>query len=289
MSAFTTMVMRVYRSAMIDKRDCEGEVVEMGTLSERCGDGRRGEGGPSRGREGPVVEMVTSFVVHCAVLAILVSAGTVASLKGEGRRAITVSLHAGARALQEHLSTAVNTEPSPPSHEPTSEEREDSVIKSSAVSDIPEVQLAELVHREISAVNPLLGPGGGVRLPDSDAGVADAANGPVGPVAATGEGKTPRIHETDFGRPDGPRFLKRVDPIYPLIARRLGKEGRVVLSLTIDARGELLAVEILEKADYGFDRSAVEAVRASSFLPAVKGGATVASRSTLVVKFVIDE
>lgn len=96
-----------------------------------------------------------------------------------------------------------------------------------------------------------------------------------------------RIIETSFGAVNGPKFLYREIPVYPQIARRLGKEGKVVLRLTIDERGELQNIEILESAPYGFTEAAVEAVRKSKFSPALKDGRPVASKAILPIRFIL--
>lgn len=94
---------------------------------------------------------------------------------------------------------------------------------------------------------------------------------------------------TVFGEEEGPRFLHQEKPMYPIKARRLGKEGKVVLTLLIDENGNLLNVEVLEKAGYGFTEAAVEAVRKSTFLPAKKDGKTIASRALLPIRFRLEE
>jgi len=91
--------------------------------------------------------------------------------------------------------------------------------------------------------------------------------------------------ETRFGASVAPAFLDRVMPIYPMIARRLGLEGKVVLKLTIDEKGMLREIEVVEKAGYGFTEAAVEAVKKSTFLPAKKDGKPIASKALLPVTF----
>jgi len=91
--------------------------------------------------------------------------------------------------------------------------------------------------------------------------------------------------DVEFGSKNAPRFLHREMPVYPLIARRLGKEGRVLLRLTIDERGNLLNVEVIEGAGYGLTESAVEAVRKSTFAPAVVDGKAVLSKALLPIRF----
>jgi protein TonB len=91
--------------------------------------------------------------------------------------------------------------------------------------------------------------------------------------------------DTEFGGDFGPKFLHMEIPQYPMIARRLGKEGRVVLRLTIDEKGNLLNIEVIESAGYGFTEAAVEAVKRSTFLPAKIDGKHTATRALLPIKF----
>lgn len=98
----------------------------------------------------------------------------------------------------------------------------------------------------------------------------------------------PTVSQTqvvEFGSVEGPKFLRRTLPIYPVMARRMGKEGRIVLRLTIDEKGNLSNVEVIENGGYGFAEAAVEGVKKSSFLPAQKDGKPVASRAILPIRF----
>ncbi len=99
--------------------------------------------------------------------------------------------------------------------------------------------------------------------------------------------ETEKPIDTKFGSSVAPAFLHREMPVYPLLARRLGKEGKVVLRLTIDERGNLLDIEVLKKADFGFTEAAIEAVKKSTFLPAEKDGKPVASRAILPIRFTL--
>jgi protein TonB len=72
------------------------------------------------------------------------------------------------------------------------------------------------------------------------------------------------------------------------MARKLGREGRVVLKLTIDEKGNLSDIEVIEKAGYGFTEAAVEAVRKSTFFPAKKNGKPIASRALLPIRFQLE-
>jgi TonB family protein len=92
-----------------------------------------------------------------------------------------------------------------------------------------------------------------------------------------------------FGVENGPRFTKRVQPVYPLFARRAGKEGRVVLQLSIDEEGKLIHIEVVVSAGNGFDDSAVKAIKRSSFSPAMVNGNPIKSRTELPVRFMFTE
>jgi protein TonB len=88
-----------------------------------------------------------------------------------------------------------------------------------------------------------------------------------------------------FGSPGGPGIERMVMPEYPREARRLGKEGIVLLKLHLDAEGVVESVEVLETPGYGLDEAAREAVLRSRFHPATVGGVPVACRAILPVNF----
>ena len=94
--------------------------------------------------------------------------------------------------------------------------------------------------------------------------------------------------ETRFGASVAPAFLHREMPAYPMMARKLGREGKVVLKLTIDEKGNLSDIEVIEKSGFGFAEAAVEAVKKSTFLPAKKDGKPIASRALLPIKFQLE-
>jgi protein TonB len=106
-------------------------------------------------------------------------------------------------------------------------------------------------------------------------------------VVTKGRGAGHAAGATVFGGSGGPGFIRRVLPRYPRLAREMGREGSVVLSLTIDENGFLQDVAVVESAGFGFDEEAMRAMRASSFRAAVRNGKTVASRALLPVRFML--
>jgi len=93
------------------------------------------------------------------------------------------------------------------------------------------------------------------------------------------------IAETEFGGMHAPAFIHREMPVYPMLARRLGKEGMVLLKLLIDMNGKLQDVEVVEPAGFGFTEAAVAAVKNSTYAPASCNGGKIAAKALLPVRF----
>lgn len=91
--------------------------------------------------------------------------------------------------------------------------------------------------------------------------------------------------ETEFGRSDAPGFLNKIEPKYPMLARRLGKEGVVKLKLFIDEKGNLTDVRIVDDPGSGLTEAAIEAVKKSTYIPATKNSVKVNSVAVLNINF----
>ena len=80
--------------------------------------------------------------------------------------------------------------------------------------------------------------------------------------------------------------LETPPPSYPPSARRRGLEGRVVLDLTIDAGGRIVAVALVRSSGVGsLDDAAREAVAGWRFRPAHRDGQPVESRRQVPIRF----
>ncbi|MDD2310552.1 MAG: TonB family protein [Desulfuromonadaceae bacterium] len=90
-----------------------------------------------------------------------------------------------------------------------------------------------------------------------------------------------------LGDAGSPRFIHRELPVYPFMARKHGKEGKVLLRLALDAQGKLMGIDTVEANGFGFAEAARSAIRKSTFAPAVKNGRTVSSQVLVSVKFVL--
>jgi len=93
------------------------------------------------------------------------------------------------------------------------------------------------------------------------------------------------IVESKFGDNGSPAFIHQKIPVYPILARRLGKEGKVLLKLLIDANGKLQNIEVVEPAGFGFTEAAVEAVKKSTYAPGYRNGERVLTKALLPVRF----
>lgn len=82
-----------------------------------------------------------------------------------------------------------------------------------------------------------------------------------------------------------PRFIKRIIPKYPQLARRVQKEGRVLLEAIIGTDGVPKEIRIIQAIGFGCDEAAVQALRASRFRPAELEKQPVVVRITIPYNF----
>lgn len=122
--------------------------------------------------------------------------------------------------------------------------------------------------------------------------VADGVSGestPVENLSVNSETGTTGDHghviDSSIGAPAGPQFIQRSSPRYPRLAQRLGLEGSVLLRLAIDTSGKLTRVEVINGAGNGFDEEAIQAIKRSSFSPALQNGRPVSCLALLKIRF----
>jgi protein TonB len=92
------------------------------------------------------------------------------------------------------------------------------------------------------------------------------------------------IHQVDTE----PSVASEVKVPYPEEARRAGVEGTVVLSITIDTEGTVVAAKIISGPGYGLNEAARDAIKKFKFRPAVKGGESVSTEIKYSYTFVLD-
>ena len=86
-----------------------------------------------------------------------------------------------------------------------------------------------------------------------------------------------------------PRFINKVIPRYPEMARRAGKEGVVILEAEIGTDGTSRDIQVVQGIGFGCDEAAIAALRASRFFPAYKGNRTVAVRIQIPYRFTFED
>lgn len=90
------------------------------------------------------------------------------------------------------------------------------------------------------------------------------------PLAYSGQGTRPFTPVADVYISEQPRVLHEVNSadIYPPDAYKMGIEGKVVLKVGLNAKGEVVQVRVIGKAGNGFDEAARDALRQFKFSPA---------------------
>ena len=82
-----------------------------------------------------------------------------------------------------------------------------------------------------------------------------------------------------------PRFKNRVAPDYPKTARQAQMEGTVTLQATIDANGIPKDIVALTNLGFGLEEAAIEALKKTTFHPAMQAGKPVSMRVEMPYAF----
>lgn len=83
--------------------------------------------------------------------------------------------------------------------------------------------------------------------------------------------------------------LSLPEPVYPILSRKRGEEGRVVLEVTISAEGGVRGAEIFQSSSFRrLDRAALEAVKIAAFNPATEFGIPVESELKIAYRFELE-
>jgi len=75
-------------------------------------------------------------------------------------------------------------------------------------------------------------------------------------------------------------------PVYPLVARRRGMEGRVLLVVSVSSSGGVLEVKVKKSSGHKIlDKAALKTVRKWRFTPAKRGGRSVSADLVVPIRF----
>jgi protein TonB len=84
-------------------------------------------------------------------------------------------------------------------------------------------------------------------------------------------------------------YLQNPAPSYPLLSRRLGEAGKVLLRVQVTAHGTAERVQVAQSCGFSrLDEAAVEAVRKWRFVPARRGEEAVAAEVLVPIVFRLD-
>ncbi len=167
------------------------------------------------------------------------------------------------------------------------------IIKYSELGPPPSIQGASAaVAPSVSAAAPTAKPSVGIPVPVPDAEVSPeqsfasqqemSVTGPVGDGIGEGGGQVieqdvqvDNIEEEEAPPPDfvpfekEPQVIKRIEPVYPELARKAGLEGTVWVKLWVDKEGKVKDVVILKSASEIFNQPAIDAAKLWLFTPAM--------------------
>jgi protein TonB len=119
---------------------------------------------------------------------------------------------------------------------------------------------------------------------------SNAAEAPPAPVVAAPSRAPAADRVFGEGEVDSVAVpLGAIAPRYPSREKLLGRQGTVVLDVTVDARGRVRELAVAKSAGEGFDAAARSAVQTTPFRAAQREGRAVASRVTVRVKFQLDD
>lgn len=137
-------------------------------------------------------------------------------------------------------------------------------------------------------------PGHGVEVPEGGSPSGDPSARRVGKGKPTGKRRGfKKKYEPGEAAPvavvtSRPGVKKRVQAVYPPRMRELEIEGRVVLQLTIDGKGKVVAVKVLKSLRKPLDQAAIKAARQMLFSPAKVGSTPVKVKIPYTFTFVLD-
>lgn len=116
----------------------------------------------------------------------------------------------------------------------------------------------------------------------SATGTTGAGGGEGAAVAGTANG----LSSAPPGSSDPVAMAGNPPPLYPMSARRMGREGRTVLLVTLSASGECAEVSVADSSGTpSLDEAAITAVKTWRFHPATRNSAPIPATLRVPVQF----
>jgi len=86
-----------------------------------------------------------------------------------------------------------------------------------------------------------------------------------------------------------PKVLNEIRPKYPESQKKLGKEGKVIFEIIIDASGTVRSANIVQSLGFEFDQAAKEAMMKFKFRPAMMDQSAVPVKIKYAINFVLEK
>ena len=102
----------------------------------------------------------------------------------------------------------------------------------------------------------------------------------------------PGLGGVDFETEPGvtnPQYKFRVEPKYPDSAKKAEKEGEVILQATIDENGIPQDIKALTNLGFGLEQAAIEALKKTTFRPAMRGTEPISKQVAIPYKFTLKD
>ncbi|MEQ1916513.1 MAG: energy transducer TonB [Gallionella sp.] len=140
--------------------------------------------------------------------------------------------------------------------------------------DHPDKPVSKTVMREVSDAAPQVAPLAESSAPEVAAAIQPPATAPVADI------------EPDYKA----QYLNNPRPTYPLIARKMAWEGRVLLNVEVLAEGTCGAISILNSSGReALDSAAIKTVKGWHFSPARQGGRAITKWFKVPIDFSFEE
>lgn len=141
----------------------------------------------------------------------------------------------------------------------------------------------EVAGKENSLTKPALGSA------ETSAGGGGGPSLQAAPGSGSGEGQAPG-HGVPAEVSARPLYEINPPPLYPRLARRMGKQGVVLLEVVVSALGTVTDVKVASGSGSELlDAAALDAVRGWRFSPGLRNGRPVAMRVRVPVRFELRE
>jgi len=135
---------------------------------------------------------------------------------------------------------------------------------------------------------------GNTLMTDDKTGWENGKPKEIGKYVGTETESKPGVTKKETGPPpkivNKPVPKKVFRPKYSKVAEEQEIEGKIILKLTIDRKGNVIKAKIIKGLGYGLDKEALKAVKKFKFSPAVlSNGKKVKTKITYTINFILEE